>query len=63
MIAHAIREQVCYARLNFDEAIKSRDLDPIPLRTEDQESWQPVLEEVDEEELERRLKEQERTNR
>lgn len=63
-IAHSIREQLCFARLNFDEAPKTHEVLVPPIRTdEDMYQWQPTLEELDQEELERRLKEQERSSR
>lgn len=64
MIAHSIREQLCFARLNFEEALKVHGISEPPMRvSEQQQDWQPYLEELDDEELERRAKEQERAAR
>jgi hypothetical protein len=66
IIAHSIREQLCYARLNFDEAPKVQGLEQPPVRKEigdEADEWQPQVEILSEEEIERRIKEQERTAR
>lgn len=65
IISHSIREQLYYARLNFDEAPKTSQMANPPLRPQDEdlESWEPKMEELDAEELERRLREQERASR
>ncbi len=64
IIAHSIREQVCYARLNFDEAPKSHALDEPPIRVPDTDiDWNPIVEELSEQEIEQRIKEQERAAR
>ncbi len=62
-IAHSIREQVCQARLNFDEASLPPDLKLRPFRTENVHEWEPEIRELDEEELMQLLKEQERNSR
>jgi hypothetical protein len=64
IIAHSIREQLCYARLNFDDAPKLQKLHEPPMRTSDMDGeWHPVVEHLSEEEIDRRFKEQERTAR
>lgn len=67
LIAHSIREQVCYARLNFDETMAAPSWATMahpPFRNENDESfWEPELKELDSEELEKIRKEQERNAR
>lgn len=65
MIAHSIREQVYYARLNFDEAPKISGLSMPPFRSGDAAAseFAPKFELLDEETIEARLREQERTSR
>lgn len=64
IIAHSIREQICYARLNFDEAPKTQFLPETPIRVNNSETeWNPLVEELTAYEIESRIKEQERTSR
>lgn len=64
IIAHAIREQLFAARMNFEDAPKSKDVPAPPFRAEDEDIlWNPLLEELDPEELEQRMKENERAAR
>ena len=66
-IAHAIREQVCYARLNYDETMAAPDwvrLSRPPFRNEnEEEEWEPELKVLDEEEMDKISKERERNVR
>ena len=61
-IAHSIREQLCFARLNFDEVPKLYEMKEMPLRKEGDE-WKPFIEHLSEDEIDRRAREQERTAR
>ncbi|KAI3645914.1 hypothetical protein MP228_008842 [Amoeboaphelidium protococcarum] len=68
-VAHQIREQICYARINFDDVLKMDSL-PVDSKTStimpfrvDCEDYGPQLEFLDPEELERREKELDRTSR
>ena len=64
MIAHSIREQLCQARLNFDEALQAPLTVPRPLRDETYASqWAPEVHILTEEELGKLLKEKERSSR
>ncbi|KAJ3087349.1 Snf5- protein 1 [Quaeritorhiza haematococci] len=63
-IAHSIREQVYLARLNFDEADPAPDFRTRPFRPEHaEEDWEPELRELSEQEIERIMKEKERSTR
>ncbi|TPX33070.1 hypothetical protein SmJEL517_g03898 [Synchytrium microbalum] len=66
-IAHSIREQVAHARLAFESAPKPLPFDRLvsaPVRNEGTEVlWQPTLQELTEEDIERLSKEKERENR
>lgn len=62
VIAHSIREQICTARLNFDEAVEAPLLIEPPIRVDGSE-WIPNLSQLDEAEMERRQLVQERANR
>eukprot|EP00158_Paraphelidium_tribonemae_P004582 Partr_v1_DN26847_c1_g2_i1_m40267 putative SWI SNF related matrix associated actin dependent regulator of chromatin subfamily B member 1 len=56
IVAHSIREQLCYARLNFEEAPKVHELALPPFRkAEEDEGWEPSVETLSEEEIERRF--------
>ncbi|KAJ3051257.1 hypothetical protein HK097_007755 [Rhizophlyctis rosea] len=64
-IAHAIREQVCLARINFHEATEAPPVHGRPFRhlaTMD-EDWEPELRELTEQEREKIAKEKERNSR
>ncbi|KAI9106083.1 hypothetical protein DFS34DRAFT_45418 [Phlyctochytrium arcticum] len=64
MIAHAIREQVCLARLNWDEATAAPSIQGRPFRAENMEDdWEPELRELTEQEIERIMRERERSTR
>ena len=63
IIAFSIREQLFYARLNFDVAPKLEELPNPPLRGEDADSWLPSLETLSDGEMERRMREQDRAAR
>jgi hypothetical protein len=64
IIAHAIREQVCFARLNYDEADQPPNFRKRPLRVDGmEEEWEPEVRVLDEEEMERIFKEKERSTR
>lgn len=63
IIAHSIREQLYYARLNFDEAPKVQTLHLPPISDQDRTDFAPFTERLSEEDLEARFKEQERTAR
>ena len=64
MIAHAIREQLCQARLNFDEAIQAPPMRDRPMRMDSQpESWGPEVRLLTGDELEKVSKEKERSSR
>ncbi|KAJ3180198.1 Snf5- protein 1 [Gaertneriomyces sp. JEL0708] len=63
-IAHAIREQVCLARLNWDDAIPAPSMRGRPFRPESMDDdWEPELRELTEQELDRIAREKERQTR
>ena len=68
-IAHSIREQVCQARINFDEAEIPVDFLNRPFRSDDAADneegnhWEPEVRELNNEEIEVLNKEQDRTSR
>lgn len=63
-IAHAIREQTCFARINFEQALGAPELMENPLRPElAQDDWEPELRQLTGEEVEKTLKEKERSSR
>lgn len=63
-VAHSIREQICYARMNFEEVSKMYNIPVPPLRVGDHaEDWGPAMEELSDGEIESRQKELERTAR
>lgn len=66
-ISHSIREQICYARLNYDETMLAPDWtrqsnQPFRL-AKDLEEWEPTVQEMEEEDIDRLLKERERGTR
>lgn len=64
MIAHTIREQICLARLQFEDALQAPHLETRPLRYEPMtDAWGPEIKLLDEEELGRIAKEKERESR
>jgi len=64
MISHSIREQVAIARLNFEEAVPAPIIKTRPLRLDVlQESWGPEIRIMTQDELEKIVKEQERSSR
>lgn len=63
MIAHAIREQVVQARINFVESESPPSWNDRPLRTEDEDEWSPALRTLSGEEIQAMLKEQDRNSR
>lgn len=63
-ISYSIREQVCQARLNWDDAEPAPQLTSRPLRTDlQQEVWEPEVRELTEEEIDRIVREKERQSR
>lgn len=63
-IAHAIREQVCHARLNYDDAIGAPELLERPLRpSQVEDEWEPEVRVLTELEIEKIMKEKERSTR
>jgi hypothetical protein len=64
MISQSIREQVAIARLNYEEATPAPIIKTRPLRLDVlQESWGPEIRIMTEDELEKIVKEQERSSR
>ncbi len=64
VVAHAIREQVVLARLNFGEAEQAPPLRKRALRVDGaEEDWEPEVRVLDEEEMERIFREKERSTR
>ncbi|KAI8825934.1 uncharacterized protein EV422DRAFT_146468 [Fimicolochytrium jonesii] len=64
VIAHAIREQVCFARMNYNDATPAPPLRGRPFRAENvEDEWEPELRELTEEDIERIVKEKERNTR
>ena len=64
LIAHSIREQVCMARLNHEDATGAPEFLKVPVRPEGvEDDWEPEFRELTEEELERIAKEKERSSR
>ncbi|KAJ3138714.1 Snf5- protein 1 [Geranomyces variabilis] len=64
IIAHAVREQVCFARMNWDDATPAPPIKGRPFRSENfEEDWEPELRELSEAEMERISREKERNTR
>ncbi|KAJ3157440.1 hypothetical protein HDU86_003332 [Geranomyces michiganensis] len=64
IIAHAVREQVCYARMNWDDATPAPPIKGRPFRSENiEDDWEPELRELSEAEVERINREKERNTR
>ncbi|KAJ3019630.1 Snf5- protein 1 [Thoreauomyces humboldtii] len=64
VIAHAVREQVCFARMNWDDATPAPPVRGRPFRGENvEDEWEPELRELTEAELERNAREKERSTR
>ncbi|KAI8917686.1 hypothetical protein DFJ77DRAFT_314903 [Powellomyces hirtus] len=64
VIAHAVREQVCFARMNWDDATQAPAFRDRPFRPENvEDDWEPELRELSEQEIERILREKERNTR
>ncbi|KND02979.1 uncharacterized protein SPPG_02054 [Spizellomyces punctatus DAOM BR117] len=64
VIAHAIREQVCLARMNWDDATPAPPMRGRPFRPENiEDDWEPELRELTEQEIERIMRERERSTR
>jgi len=66
-VAHNIREQICFGRLEYDATVAAPNFSRLtrpPFRNDgDEENWEPELRELDEYEIERLLKEKERNAR
>lgn len=64
VVAHAIREQVVLARINFKESEKPKMWKERPLRKEEHEDdWEPELRLLTDDEIHVMLKEQDRNSR
>lgn len=63
-ISYSIREQVCLARMNLDDAEPAPPIRSRPFRNDIQEEvWEPELRELTEEEIDRIVREKERQSR